>query len=209
EKALKNAEQAVSACRQDVDDEYVEEQKCALAHSLTTLSNCLAVVGRNNEAIGIAEEATSIYASLRAGFLYSLRKQELGANAFLALSRRLATSGLVEEALSNAAKAISLYRELVSLAPRHLPALASSLKNVASILRRVGRLGESVAACEEAVSIMRKVADTETYFLQDLAEALEQLARYLLGKCDTERASAAISESAEVRRKIELLPPQA
>ncbi|KAJ7933973.1 hypothetical protein B0H13DRAFT_1855824 [Mycena leptocephala] len=51
EKALKDAEQAVAACQKDVDDDKVEPQKCTLVHSLTTLSNCLAAVGRNDEAL--------------------------------------------------------------------------------------------------------------------------------------------------------------
>ncbi|KAJ7891228.1 hypothetical protein B0H14DRAFT_2289248, partial [Mycena olivaceomarginata] len=95
------------------------------------------------------------------------------------LSLRLVTSGKAQPALLNTEKATELYRELVALAPRHLPTLASSLRNLGSILWDVGCRDEAIAACEEAVGIMRKVSSPETYFCPALAEALEQLAGYL------------------------------
>ncbi|KAJ7933989.1 hypothetical protein B0H13DRAFT_688185 [Mycena leptocephala] len=211
EKALENAEQAAAACRKDVDDDEVVRQKCTLVHSLTTLSNCLAAVGRNNEALAIAHEAVSIYTQNEAqmwdDFLYTIRKQELGANAFHSLSLRLTTAGELNEAIVNAEKATKLYRELVALAPRHLPTLASSLQNLASILWKVGHPEEAITACEEAVSIMRKVVEIETYFLPALADALDQLIGYLTEKGDIESASAAATESTEVQRTYTSLPP--
>ncbi|KAJ7891224.1 hypothetical protein B0H14DRAFT_3698301 [Mycena olivaceomarginata] len=141
-----------------------------------------------------AEEAVSIYTEnvphMWGDFLYTIRKQELGANAFHTLSLRLVTSGKAQPALLNAEKATELYRELVTLAPRHLPTLASSLRNLGSILWDVGRRDEAVAACEEAVSIMRK------------------LASYLAGKGDVRGAAAAVDECAQVRREFTALPPE-
>ncbi|KAJ7467003.1 hypothetical protein FB451DRAFT_1137626 [Mycena latifolia] len=213
EDALTDAERAVAACRKDVDAATMKYQKHALVHSLTVLSNCLAVVGRNDEALVAVEEATFMYTSsaphMWGSFLYSLRREELGANAFHSLSLRLAASGQMEESLLNAEKATDLYRELVLLAPRHLPTLATSLQNLASRLCSAGRLNESVSACEEAVDILRKVADTEFYFLGALAEALDQLSKCLVEKGEAQRTAAATAESAEVRRRIALLPPQA
>ncbi|KAJ6488375.1 hypothetical protein DFH09DRAFT_1377621 [Mycena vulgaris] len=211
-KAVEDAERAVAACREDVEKENREEQKHALVHSLTTLSNCLAGVGRNGEALVAAEEAASTY-SLHAprmwgGFMNILRREELGANAFHALSLRLVASGQLEAALLNAERATELYRESVSLAPRNLPTLASSLQNLASILWNIGHRDESISACDEAVSIMRKVADSETYLLGAFGEALDQLAGYLTEKGDSEGAAAATDESVEVRRRVELLPPE-
>ncbi|KAJ7349065.1 hypothetical protein DFH08DRAFT_864287, partial [Mycena albidolilacea] len=140
--------------------------------------------------------------------LYTIRKQELGANAFHTLSLRLMTSGKAQPALLNAEKATELYRELVALVPRHLPSLASSLRNLGSILWDVDRRDEAIAACKEAVSIMRTVVKTETYFLPTLAEALEQLCGYLAEKGDVGGASAAAAECAEVRREFAALPPE-
>ncbi|KAJ7466964.1 hypothetical protein FB451DRAFT_1259675 [Mycena latifolia] len=141
-------------------------------------------------------------------YLYTLRRQELGGNVFHSLSLRLAADGNMDESLLNAEKATDLYREMVSLAPWHLPTLANSLQNLASILCKIGRVDESVSACKEATSILRQVAETETYFLPALAEALDQLAGYFAGSRDTERASSVMSESTGVRRRIELLPTQ-
>ncbi|KAJ6488379.1 hypothetical protein DFH09DRAFT_837777, partial [Mycena vulgaris] len=209
--AVEDAERAVAARREDVEEEDMERQNHALVHSLTTLSNCLVGVGRNNEAVVAAQEATSIYSLHVPGIrdsLYTVRREELGANAFHALSLLLVTSGQLEAALLNAEKATELYRELVSLAPLHLPTLTSSLQNLASILWNIGRRDESISACDEAVSIMREVADSETYLLRALGEALDQLAGYLAKKGDSEGAAAATDESAEVRHRIELLPPE-
>ncbi|KAJ7678717.1 hypothetical protein B0H17DRAFT_1334059 [Mycena rosella] len=213
EKALGDAERAVSACRGDVDDGDVKGFiKHALIHALTTLSNCLAAVGRDGEALAAAEEATSIYTlgapHMWKDFMFSLRRQELGANTFHSLSLRLVTSGKLEEALSNVEKATELYRECVLLAPRHLPTLATSLQHLGSMHGSVGNLAESTSACAEAVSILRNVADTETYFLPALAGALDQLAGYYSERGDAEAASKTTSEIIEVRKRIELLSPQ-
>jgi tetratricopeptide (TPR) repeat protein len=212
EKALKDAEQTVAACRKNVDDDEVDEQKCILVHSLTTLSNCLAAVQRNDEALAISHEAVSIYTQNEGQmwdyFLYTIRRQELGANAFHSLSLRLMTAGELKEAIANAEKATELYRELVALASRHLPTLASSLQNLASILWTVSHREEAITACKEAIGIMRKVAEIETYFLPALADALDQLVGYLTEKGDIIGASAMTIESTAVRRRFTSLPPQ-
>ncbi|KAJ7141053.1 hypothetical protein C8R44DRAFT_974697 [Mycena epipterygia] len=210
EKAVKDAEKAVSACQKDMAD--AECQKFALVHSLTTLSNCLAAVGKNTEALMVVTEATSIYnlnaSDMWGDFAFPFRKQGLGAKTFLSLSLRLATLGQLDEALSNTKKATNLFRELVLLAPGNLPSLAISLQNQASILWNICCQDEAISACKEAVTIMQKVAERETYFLADLAAGLIQLALYLSDVGDNDSASAATAECEEVQKKIALLPPQ-
>ncbi|KAJ7502528.1 hypothetical protein B0H11DRAFT_2223436 [Mycena galericulata] len=210
--AVHDAEQAVLACRNEVHNTDAEKQKGALVQTLTTLSNRLAADGRHDEALVIAEEATSIYNSnasrMWGAFLNTTRKQELGGNTFHSLSLRLTTSGRLVEALTNAEKATELYRELVSLAPVHRPTLTKSLRNLAMILWKIGRQDESITACEEAVNILREISDNETYFLGALGETLDELAGYLVEKGEVDRASVVTAESAEVRKKIERLPPQ-
>ncbi|KAJ7806450.1 hypothetical protein B0H13DRAFT_1454112, partial [Mycena leptocephala] len=172
----------------------------------------LAAVQRNNEALATSYEAVSIYtqnaAQMWDKFRFTIRKQELGANAFHSLSLQLTMAGESNEAIANAEKATELYRELVALAPRHFPTLASSLQNLASILWNIGRREEAIAACDEAVSIMQKVVYPETYFLPALANALDQLAGYLAEKGDINSASAAATESTGVRRTYASLPPE-
>ncbi|KAJ6544107.1 hypothetical protein B0H19DRAFT_295890 [Mycena capillaripes] len=212
DRALKDAERAVAACRKEVDDEDVEGQICLLVHSLTTLSNCLAAVERKDESLAIAQEAVSTYNKnaphMWGDLLYTLRRQELGANAFHSLSLRLAISGDPDQALSNAEKATELYPELVGLAPRHLPTLASSLQNLASTLWKIGRQDEAIDACDEAVDIMRKVVEPETYFLPAFVKALELLVGYLTAKGDVEKLPAVTAECEETQRKFASLPPE-
>ncbi|KAJ7019204.1 hypothetical protein C8F04DRAFT_1276526 [Mycena alexandri] len=195
DKALMDAEKAVSFNRQEVSEDFLDAQQCVLVHSLTTLSNCLAAVGRYEEAVVASQEAVSL-------------KQELGANTFHSLSLRLATCGELNGALLNAETATELFRDLVALAPRHFPALARSLQNMASILWNFDRQDESIAACAEAVSILRKVVDAESYFLPALAEALDQLVTYCKVNGDVGGASAAAAECAEVLKQSASLPCQ-
>jgi len=89
------------------------------------------------------------------------------------------------------------------LAPRHLPTLASSLQNRASILWNIDRQDKAIT-----VGILRKVVVPETYFLPTLAEALDQLAGSFTQKGDVIAASAALAECAEVRRRFACLPLQ-
>ncbi|KAJ7678726.1 hypothetical protein B0H17DRAFT_103007 [Mycena rosella] len=76
-KALEDAERAVTGCRPEVAN-YEDGQKCALVHSLITLSNCLAAAGRNNEALDAAKEAASIYTlnstNIWGSFRYTIRR---------------------------------------------------------------------------------------------------------------------------------------
>ncbi|KAJ6474864.1 hypothetical protein C8R45DRAFT_382921 [Mycena sanguinolenta] len=220
QKARQEAQRALVACRQQMDrcahrvvsQKFVASQ--ALTCSLTTSAHSLAAVHMEHEALAAAKEAVSIYTlnvqnfSLYHNLDFIIRPQELGANAFHSLSLCLGTSGQLEEALSKAQKATELYRELVALAPRHLPTLASSLQNLSSLLWNSDRRDESVVACTEAIGILRQVSNNEDYFLRDLAESLERLACYLSEKGDAGGATAAIAERAEVSRKIRLLPRQ-
>ncbi|KAJ7069104.1 hypothetical protein C8F01DRAFT_1226579 [Mycena amicta] len=219
QKAQQEAERATVACRQQIVNQSAHRpasQKCiasqALTCSLTTFARSLVAAHMEREALIAAREAVSMYTlNIQDFYLYHnldfvVRPQEVGANAFHALSLCLATSGQVTEALSNAEKAIGLYRELIVLAPRHLPALANSLQNLSSLLWSSDQQDKSLVACTEAISILRKVSNHEDYFLRDLAEGLERLAHYLSEKGDTDGVTATMIEHAEVSRKIGLLP---
>ncbi|KAK7006020.1 Tetratricopeptide repeat family [Favolaschia claudopus] len=211
-KALQHAETAATAC-QDVDTEDKEEEVlCVQIHSLTVHSNCLAAVGRIDEGLASAQKAVSLYTeyaeSMWKKFIFTIRSQELGGNAFFALSLRLLAIDDKEDALLNGRRATRLYRELVALAPRHLPTLARSLRHLASVLWSLRHEDEATAASEEAANILRKVADPETYFLPLFADALDELAGYLTKRGDSRVASTATTEAAEARLKFASLPPE-
>ncbi|KAK7006047.1 Tetratricopeptide repeat family, partial [Favolaschia claudopus] len=216
QKALENSEKAVEFCGEvkiEHGDEYDLEDldnEDLQIHSFTTLSNCQAAAGKRIEALKSAQNAVSLYVQNEqktwSDMLSILRKEESGGNAYFALSRRLAVSGDSEQALANGQKAINLYRELVKVAPRHLPTLANSLRHLASILEVTGEQDEAIAACKEAVEIIRRVVSPETYFLPDLADALDQLAVLLLEQGNTGSAAAVTAEASEARRKFASLP---
>ncbi|KAK7001288.1 hypothetical protein R3P38DRAFT_3284144 [Favolaschia claudopus] len=221
-KALENAEKAVEFCEKveigyvyededDMEDPDDEDFVSLRIHAFTILSRCQAAAGKSVEALESAQQAVSLYMRTEqqtgGKMVWTLRKQESGGNAFFALSQRLAVLGDSEQALVNGQKATELYRELVKVAPRHLPTLANSLRHLASVLQNLGGQDEVIAACEEAVGIMRGVVDQETYFLPDLADTLNQLAVLLAEQGDISAASAATNEASETRRKFASLPP--
>ncbi|KAJ7142777.1 hypothetical protein C8R44DRAFT_761092 [Mycena epipterygia] len=215
QEALQDAELAIRILKQkSVDDDAIPMRLASLARALATLSNSLVSLGREGEALAAAQEAEMAYNSYlshRSALMFAFvpeRPQELGASVCSALALRLATSNQLEEAVSSAETATTLYRELVSLARRFLPDLASSLRDLARILWKLSRQVESIVACEEGVKIMRQVADEEFYFLPDLRDSLDQLAEYLGKTGNVEAASRAATESAEVQRKISLLPAE-
>ncbi|KAJ7640783.1 hypothetical protein DFH06DRAFT_622303 [Mycena polygramma] len=194
-----------------------EPRECAsVVHALTTYSNCLAAIGQDGRALWAVQQAVQFYNAHASEnvheTVHTVRRQEAGANAYRALSSRYATANPDGEpdpnqALCAVENAIELYRELVELAPMHLPTLANSLLDLAPILMAVGRLSECYAAYQEAISIIRNVSATEPYFLPALATALEQLECYLEDTGDATGALAAADECAGVRRRFANISP--
>ncbi|KAJ7646460.1 hypothetical protein FB45DRAFT_890522 [Roridomyces roridus] len=198
-RAIECAEKLVSGTRTRLSgattEEESEDAKSVLAYALTTLSTCLASAGRDDEGLFLAQEAVDLALSLEwplDDWPAIFRSQELIARALHTLSLRLrlgaGTSGL-EDALEHAEHASDMYRDLVSLAPRHLPALASSLMNSSRILWDQGQFKDSIAAAEEAICILRQVAQHERYLVRCLREALEELAERLTAVGDDDGAS--------------------
>ncbi|KAK7006038.1 Tetratricopeptide repeat family, partial [Favolaschia claudopus] len=212
EKAVEFCEKVEIECTDEEDGEYRDGNMVSLRiHSFTTLSNCQAAAGKSVEAFESAQKAVSLYMqnehweTQREKF-WILRRQESGANAFLTLSQQFAASGDHQRALSYAVKAIALFRELVALAPRHLPTLASGLQHLASIKWDLGRREEATVAREEAIQILRNVARSETYFLPTFADALDRHRALLLEQGDASGAAAVMSETVDARRKFASVP---
>ncbi|KAJ7249349.1 hypothetical protein C8J57DRAFT_980083, partial [Mycena rebaudengoi] len=202
--ALETAEKAVVKCR-ELHFSYPHNlQRFAVAHALTTLSNCLAAVGRSDAGLAEAREAVAIYTGLPLLQFCSVgsRPEELSSKALHTLSLRLAASGHSDEALINAKKAVEKYRELVSLAIRHAPSLASGLRNLGSRLWDVDRRDESLTALKEAISLFQGVVDQLPHHLPALADALEQLAEYLSAQGDVEGSTTAASGCAVIRERL-------
>jgi tetratricopeptide (TPR) repeat protein len=169
---------------------------------LMDLSNCLASLGRREEALAAIEEAAGIYRLLAAArpqaFLPDL------AASLNNLSVRLADLGRLEEALAAIEEAVTIYRQLAAVRPEAvLPDLAMPLNNLANRLADLGRLEEALAAIEEAVTIYRQLADDRqgTVF-PDLAMSLHTLANRLGDLGRREEALAAIEEAVTIRRLL-------
>ncbi|KAJ7282562.1 hypothetical protein C8J57DRAFT_1295711 [Mycena rebaudengoi] len=197
--ALETAEKALIKCRElHLYHPHKLQPWIAVAYALTTLSNCLAAVGRTDEGLRAAQEAAAIYARLPwRGFCpWGYRPQDFASKAYHTLSLHLAASGQAEEALLNAEKAVGEYRDLVSLAFLPTLSLASSLRNLASRLWDVGRQEHS------AVGILRQLVTNQSYLLSALCDSLEQLAMYLSEKGDAVGSSVAASECAIIRERI-------
>jgi tetratricopeptide (TPR) repeat protein len=205
--ALETAKRAVVKCR-ELHFSYPHKlrPRLAVAYALTTLSNCLAAVGRSDAGLAEAREAVTIYAGLpwRQFCPVGYRPEEFSSKAFHTLSLRLAASGHPDEALINAEKAVEEYRELVSLAIRYTPSLADGLRNLALRLWDVDRCDESIRALKEAISILQGVADQlpMAHHLPALADALELLAEHLPMQGDAAGASAAVFECFDIRGRL-------
>ncbi|KAJ7233953.1 hypothetical protein C8J57DRAFT_954454, partial [Mycena rebaudengoi] len=203
--ALETAEKAVIKCRElQLSHRHTVQPWIAVAYALTTLSNCLAAVGRTDEGLRAAQEAAAIYAGpLWRGFYpWGYRPQEFASKAYHTLSLRLAASGHPDEALINAEKAVEEYHELVFLANRHTPSLASGLRNLASRLWDVDRRDQSITTLKEAISLLQGVVDQLPHHLPALADALEQLAEHLSAQGDVASASAAASACTVIRERL-------
>ncbi|KAJ6526941.1 hypothetical protein DFH09DRAFT_1414639 [Mycena vulgaris] len=187
--AVEYADKAVAVFRrhpQNTGTAEAESYKSLLAYGLITLSNCLAAVGRHEEGLVVSQEAANLVLALQRPLMSwptVIRTQELMASALCTLSKRLMTARQAGEALSTAETATDLYCQLVLLAPRSLPSLASSLQNLASILWDVGRQEESIVARQEAVNIAHGIAENEPYFHSYLKEAIDNLERCRGDRC--------------------------
>ncbi|KAJ7249346.1 hypothetical protein C8J57DRAFT_1189215, partial [Mycena rebaudengoi] len=176
----------------------------ATACCCTRTQHSIESVGRTDEGLRAAQEAAVIHAKLsswRGTCPVKDWPQEFSSKAFHTLSLRLVAVGQPNDALVNA-KAVEDYRELVFLAIRHTPSLATSLQNLASRLWDVDRRDESIKALEEAISLLRGVADRLPHHFPTLAEALEQLAGYLLMEGDAAGASAVASECTDIWERL-------
>ena len=120
------------------------------AAALNNMAVALSDLGRREEALKAAEEATQNYRELAAknpdAFLPYL------ATSLNNLGRDLSDLGRREEALKATEEAVKIRRELAAKNPdAFLPDLAGSLNNLGNMLSELGRREEALKATEEAV----------------------------------------------------------
>ncbi|MFB7678367.1 tetratricopeptide repeat protein [Kitasatospora purpeofusca] len=166
-----------------------------LATSLNNLSNWLGSLGRGEEALAAAQEATVIRRALAVAD--PLKHFPDFAMALNNLAIRLSRMGRQEESLAAIQEATGQYRTLVQIAPdTYLPDLAMALNNLAIRLGEMERNEEGLAAAEEAVGHYRTLASASPdIHLPDLAMALNNLAVRLRSLGRHEDGLAAFQEA--------------
>ncbi|MEV1012516.1 tetratricopeptide repeat protein [Micromonospora sp. NPDC049801] len=135
----------------------------------------LARVGRQEEALAVAEEAVATWRRLAAADPDA--HQENLATSLSDLGLRLSELGRGEQAVAPVQEAVAVFRRLAAADPGdYLPFLATSLNTVAAVLARLGRLAEALAVAEEAVATWRRLAEANPdAYLSDLANSLNNL----------------------------------
>ncbi|KAJ7282620.1 hypothetical protein C8J57DRAFT_1554721 [Mycena rebaudengoi] len=206
-------EQALSLLERSTLWDSTEVSHEGFRFHLSDLASAQLDVGQTQRALETAERAVAEFRELPRPPRIEV------AYALCALSDCLAAVGRQEEgltaaqearqaddALQNAEKAVTEYRELVSRAVRHIPALANSLRNLTTRFWDAGRQDQSIAALGEAISLLRGVINTHSHLLPSLCDALEQLTEYLSERGETGASLAAATECAEIRGRLALSP---
>jgi tetratricopeptide (TPR) repeat protein len=180
-----------------------------LAAWLNRLGNRLGDLGRREDALAAAREATDIYRRLAAdrpdAFLPDL------AMSLTNLGGRLRDFGRREDALAAAREAVEIFRRFAADRPdAFLPYLVASLNNLGIFLSELGRREEALAPTREASDIVRRLAASRPdAFLPYLAASLHNLADRLDELGRREEALAAAREAVEIRRRLAADRPDA
>ena len=185
------------------------EVQSLYAASLFNLGGRLSELGRREDALAAAQEATDIYRRLAAArpdaFLPDL------AMSLNNLGGRLSELGRREDALAAAQEATDIYRRLAAARPdAFLPDLAASLNNLGNRLSELGRREDALAAAQEAVEIRRRLAAARPdAFLPVLAGSLNNLGNRLSELGRREDALAAAQEATDIYRRLAAARPDA
>jgi len=197
-----------AAKRVDVAD--VESDLLSLyAKALDKLGHALSDLGRREDALAAAREATGLYRRLaadrREAFLTDL------AGSLNNLGVRSRDLGWREDALTAVREASDLYRRLAADRPdAFLPALAISLINLGNALSALGRREDALAAAREANHLHRRLAaDRPDAFRPDFAISLNNLSGCLSDLGRREDALAAAREANDLYRRLAAERPDA
>ncbi|MFF8768586.1 tetratricopeptide repeat protein [Kitasatospora sp. NPDC015120] len=180
-----------------------------LASALNNLAIQLADVGRHQEALAPAQEATTTYRALtRTNPDAHLPDLAMALNN---LAIQLAEVGRHQEALSPAQEATTTYRALTRTNPdAYLPNLAGALNTLANRLSDVGRRQEALSPAQEATTTYRALTRTNPdAYLPDLAMALNTLANRLSEVGRRQEAVAPAQEAVQLRRALARTNPDA
>ncbi|MEO6086136.1 MAG: hypothetical protein ABIQ18_23800 [Umezawaea sp.] len=195
-------EPAISAGQAVVARYRTEPGVDDLAWALHNLSVDLGWLGRHDDGLATATEATDLYRQLTDRdpdqFLPHL------ATSLNTLSMHLGELGRPDESVSAVTESIGIHRRLADQDPdRFLHELATGLNNLAIDLRQLDRPEDGLAAISEAVDIRRRLTAEDPHtFESELAVSLNTLS-IALGVLDRfEEGLAAITEAVTIRRTL-------
>ena len=183
-------------------DESPEIDRATYASRRLSLSRCLAVSGRHDEALQTAQEATNLYRTL-AKHNPAAYTPDLAAS-LNSLANYLDINGQQREALTIAQEATTLYRTLAEHNPAtYTPDLAASLNNLASYLDSNGEQPEPLTIAQEATTLYRTLAEhNPATYTPDLAASLNNLAICLASNGQQREALQTAQEAVTIRRNL-------
>ncbi len=186
-----------------------EAGRARIAGLANNLGNRLSHLGRREEALAAAQEATRLYRTLAEARPDAFRPDL--ARPLNNLANTLRNLGRPEEALAAAQEAAEHYRALAEArADAFRPDLARSLNNLGTMLSDLGRHEEALAAAQEAAGLYRTLAEARPdAFRPDLAGSLNNLGLMLGDLGRREEALTAAQESVAIRRTLAEARPDA
>jgi hypothetical protein len=173
-----------------------------MAMSLNNLAGMQAGLGREEEALELAREATALYRSLAVQHPERFRPELAKSLNNVAITLRALKRPA--DALLPAEDATELYRGLVKELPAVFgPDHAKSLNTLSNILGDLRRSAEALALAREVVDQYRALTEQKPdTFTREFAGALNNLANRLLELDRGEEALAAAAEATELYRGL-------
>lgn len=201
--ALARASQAVALARQvHARSPRNAEAREVLVESLTALSNSHMLLGKNDKALQIAQEAVKTGASGKAA----------AAAAYVSLGQAYAELGRWPESLPATEKAVALLRENLAADPAKRDAqanLARVLNYISGNYFRSGNKAESVRQNQAALELSKRLYEADPKKYRQLYAADIGTAGALAGEAKRhDDALAAYAEQLKLRREMEAEDPK-
>ena len=183
-------------------DDTSELDQATYALRKLSLSRCLANIGRPDDALEVAEQATNRYRALveRNPVSYTPNL----ANCLNTLAILQAENGRKSKALKSSQKATKLYRDLAKHNPAtYTPNLASSLSNLAVHQAGNEQQRKALKTSKEATKLYRDLAKhNPATYTPNLASSLSNLAVYLAGNDQQHEALKTSQEATELCQQL-------
>lgn len=172
-----------------------------LVASLTSFGDLLDEIGRQQEALEVAEETLAVRRRLAA----SDEAHRPGlATALSEFSLRLSRLGRREEALAAVEEAVDIRRALLGAeGEARLPELSVSLHNRCLLLRELNRDQDFLIAIEEVIAVYRRLVERDgDAYLPDVAGGLNDQAIVLRGQGRDRAAVSPLADAVAISRRI-------